>query len=168
MNKTSKETINKNIWSLKELLHDAVRGHRVNKVAIEMGVPPKSLANEVNEYNNRHKLGWTDFYRFTALMEDFTVLDAFERKLGRVAIELEQFNQNIDENTLFDNLTDCLCQLGALGKTIKKARQVDSELGKEISPKELDNIEKQAFSLIRIILSVLAQLEPDSSRLEGK
>lgn len=168
MNKTSKETINQNIWSLKELLHDTVRKHRINKVAMEMGMPPKSLANEVNEYNNRHKLGWTDLYRLTVLLDDFTVLNAFEQKLGRIAIELEQFNKNVDENTLFDNLTECLCQLGGLGKKIKTARHIDSDKGEEITAKELDEIEKQAFGLIRIILSVLAQLEPDINNFERK
>lgn len=168
MKKTSRETINDNVWCLRELLHNVIRGHRIKTVAAELGKPEKTLGHEVNEYNNSHKFEWTELYRFTALMEDFTVLDAFEQKLGRIAVKLEQFNQNIDENTLFDNLTDCLCQLGVLGKKIKKARHVDSDKGEEITTKELDEIEKQAFSLIRIILSILAQLEPDITNFERK
>ena len=168
MKKTSRETINDNVWCLRELLHNVIRGHRVKAVAAELGKPEKTLGHEVNEYNTSHKFEWTELYRFTSLMGDFTVLDVFEQKLGRIAVELEHFNTDIDENTLFDNLTDCLCQLGKLGKEIKKARHIDSDQGEEITTKELDRIEKQAFGLIRIILSILAQLEPDITNFKEK
>ena len=168
MKKSSRETINDNVWCLRELLHNVIRKHRVKTVAAELGKPEKTLGHEVNEYNTSHKFEWTELYRFTALMEDFTVLDAFEQKLGRIAVELEQFKNDIDENTLFDNLADCLCQLGKLGKEIKKARHIDSEKGEEIIATELYRIERQVFDLIRIILSFLAQLEPDITNFKRK
>ncbi len=167
MDRPLKKATERKIWSLREKLHDNVRQHGTKNVAREMDKNPKTLANEVNEYNNKQKLDWGDLLLYMDRMQDLTILDGIEQMFGRIAIKLDQFSKNIDENTLFDNLTDCLCQLGGLGKKIKKARHVDSDQGKEISTRELDEIEKQAFDLIRTILSVLAQLEPDSNRLES-
>ncbi len=168
MKKLTKEAVKNNTWDLREIIHDVIRKHGTKTVACEMGIPPGRLGNEVNEYYNNAKWDAVELYRFSALMGDTAIIDAFERKLGRIAIEIEQFGQNVDEDSLFGDFSDCLCKLGKLGKEIKKARRDDSDGGEDITVKELNVIEQQAFGLIREILSILAHLEPDITNFEGK
>jgi len=147
-----------NVWRLKVFIHDVFRKHGIKSLAVELHRNPKSLSNEINEYIEHQKPEMTLLYEFTSITKDYSIIDEFERLLGRIAINLRNYKKK-NNNDLVSDLAGSLSSLGKLGEQINKARDPKSERGNSISGKEFDGISRVAYKHITIVLSLLDNIK---------
>ena len=154
-------TINRkeNVWRIRKKIHEVARKHGIGFLAAELGWNEKTFGNAVNEYQDHQKLDATVLYEISAITGDFSILDEFERLLGRVAVNLHDFKAVHNNGDLMSGLASSLSTLGKMGDQISKARSPKSENGTLISTNEFHEIANKAYKHIRNIMSVLNAIE---------
>lgn len=152
--------IKENVWKLKVFIHDKFRQHGIKPLADLFERNPKTLGNQANEYCDSHNLKDVDLYLFTALTNDYSIIDEYERMLNRVAISLHRFGRSRTRVDLLGSLSKSMSSMGTLAQSIS-----DTQIGEfSMSDKELDNISRQTHQHIREVLSILDVIKRDNGK----
>jgi hypothetical protein len=133
---------------------DPVTGQKgVAPLANRIGMNEGTLQNKVNVKNNTHHLNTDELDKVILTTHGFSILHALNTKYNHVAIKLESFDGVSDLD-----LINCLLNVDIENGDFRSAIKIAFEDG-DLTYSEYDEIEIEAFDVIRAILVSLQRLK---------
>lgn len=134
--------------------HDLVHAYKggAAKLGPLVGLAPGTLSNKANPHQE-HDFTVRELVRLTAITDDYRLLDAVERLLGRVAVPLDDYDHTSDVD-LLSRWADWQAEIGESAKTIR-----DALADGRIDHTELREIRRELFEDFAAALVLLGRLE---------
>ena len=128
----------------------------VKEAAKIAGLSTSDMSNRLNPNMPEHRPTLEGFVMHLLNGLDKAALDAIESELGRVAIDVPDF-QGCDD--LQGELVACIKEFGDVGQAMQKAMAADSAGGKKITRRELLAIKKEIEEAVSELYALLAAIE---------
>ncbi|GEM_PF-6261339 len=140
---------------LKSKLNDWARKQGMRRLATELDIPVKTLANEFHEYSP-NKLDWSRLIECMEVTGSTIPLDYIAYHFHKIVIDVGK--THLSEESVVCGMSAVLERLGSVGAEIRAAMSPDSPGGTTITAAEKDALITTAMDLSRDLLEFVYSL----------
>ncbi|MBV7389016.1 hypothetical protein KRX11_10290 [Pasteurellaceae bacterium TAE3-ERU1] len=134
--------------NIQNILHIDCKNSKggITALALDMGVSERILSNQLNVNVEQNKLGFMDAVTLIAMTQSKKTVSAIARQIDHIIVPLPKCGGNCSD--VVGQFLEITSTCGVVGDRIKHAVEPGSDLGRDLSPREREEILEQVETLI--------------------